>query len=155
MSSAPREAWGDLAVTAFVEANLLFRSMDPEARQDLLQVAQVEDYEAGELVAADAGDEKVYLVREGTAAVLLEKDGAAFEVALLEKGAFFGEGRVLGHPVAGALVARTDVSVVTFPAPVVAALAERFPKVHKLLETIRAVHLKNAAQRLNGAPSGS
>jgi CRP-like cAMP-binding protein len=150
MSSEPREAWGDLAVTAFVEANLLFRTLDAEARQDLMQVAHVEDFEAGELIAADAEDEKVYLIREGTAAVLLEKDGTAHEVALLEKGAFFGEGRVLGNPVAGALVARTDVSVVTFPAQVVAALAERFPKVHKLLETIKAVHLKNAAERLGG-----
>jgi CRP-like cAMP-binding protein len=154
MSGTPHEAWGDLAVTAFVEANLLFRPLDGEARQDLMRVATVEEFEAGELIAADAEDEKVYLIREGTAAVLLQKDGAAREVALLERGAFFGEGRVLGNPVPGALVARTDVSVVTFPAQVVAALAERFPKVHKLLETIKTVHQKNAAKRLGGPPEG-
>jgi signal-transduction protein with cAMP-binding, CBS, and nucleotidyltransferase domain len=150
MSSPPREAWGDLAATAFVEANVLFRSLDGEARRDLLQLATLEDYEAGQLIAADAGDERVYLIRDGSAAVLLDRGGAAVEVAHLERGAFFGEGRVLGSPVAGALVARTDVSVVTFPAPVMTALAERFPKVRKLLEAVKAARQKDAAQRLGG-----
>jgi signal-transduction protein with cAMP-binding, CBS, and nucleotidyltransferase domain len=150
MSSAPREAWGDLAATAFVEANVLFRSLDPEARQDLLRLATLEEYEAGQLIAADAGDERVYLVRDGSAAVLLDRGGTAVEVACLERGAFFGEGRVLGQPVAGALLARTDVSVVTFPAPVLAAVAERFPKVRKLLEAVKAAREKDAAQRLGG-----
>jgi len=150
MTSTTREAWGDLAATAFVEANVLFRSLDPEARQDLLQLATLEEYEAGQLIAADAGDERVYLIRDGSAAVLLDRAGAAVEVAHLERGAFFGEGRVLGNPVAGALVARTDVSVVTFPAPVLSAVAERFPKVRKLLEAVQAAREKDAAQRLGG-----
>ncbi len=150
MSSAPREVWGDLAATAFVESNVLFRSLDPEARRDMLQLATQADYEAGELVAADAGDERAYLVREGRAAVLLDRGGAAVEVAQLERGAFFGEGRVLGNPVAGALVARTDLAVVTFPAPVLGAVAERFPKVRKLLEAVKAAREKDAAERLGG-----
>ena len=150
MSSPPREVWGDLAATAFVEANVLFRSLDPEARRDLIQLATQEEYEAGQLIAADAGDERVYLIRDGSAAVLLDQGGVAVEVAHLERGAFFGEGRVLGNPVAGALVARTDVSVVTFPAPVLAAVAERFPKVRKLLEAVKAAREKDAASRLGG-----
>jgi len=150
MSSPPRAAWGDLAATAFVESNVLFRSLDGEARRDLLQVARLEDYEAGELIAADAEDERVYLVRDGSAAVLLDRAGVAVEVAHLEHGAFFGEGRVLGSPVAGALVARTDVSLVTFPASVLGAVAERFPKVRKLLEAVKAAREKDAAQRLGG-----
>lgn len=150
MASPPREVWGDLAATAFVEANVLFRSLDAEARQDLLQLARQEDYEAGELIAADAGDERVYLLRDGAAAVLLDRGGRVVEVAHLERGAFFGEGRVLGNPVAGALVARTDVSTVTFPAPVLAAVAERFPKVRKLLEAVKAARERDAASRLGG-----
>ncbi len=150
MSSPPREVWGDLAATAFVEANVLFRSLDAEARQDLLQLATQEDYEAGQLVAADADDERLYLIRDGSAAVMLDKGGAAVEVAHLAPGAFFGEGRVLGTPVAGALLARTDLAVVTFPAPVMAALAERFPRVKKLLEAVKAARDRDAAQRLDG-----
>jgi signal-transduction protein with cAMP-binding, CBS, and nucleotidyltransferase domain len=148
MSSPPREVWGDLAATAFVESNVLFRSLDAESRQDLLQLARQEGYEAGELVAADAGDERLYLLLDGSAAVLLDKGGAAVEVAHLTRGAFFGEGRVLGSPVAGALVARTDLQVVTFPAPVMAALAERFPRIRRLLEAVQAARQKDAAERL-------
>lgn len=150
MSSPPREAWGDLAATAFVESNVLFRSLDGEARRDLLQVARLEEYQAGQLVAADAADERVYLVRDGSAAVLLDRGGVAVEVAHLERGAFFGEGRVLGSPVAGALVARTDLSLVTFPAPVLGAVAERYPKVRRLLEAVQAARERDAAHRLGG-----
>jgi CRP-like cAMP-binding protein len=145
---APREVWGDLAATAFVEANVLFRSLDGEARQDLLQLAHLEDFQAGELIAADGEDERLYLVRDGTAAVLLSRDGVAVEVGSLERNGVYGEGRVLGRPRAGALVARTPVSVVTFPAPVVAALAERFPKLGRLLEAIRAAREKDAEGKL-------
>ncbi len=148
MPSAPREAWGDLVATAFVEANVLFKQVDAEARQDLLQLATVEDFQAGELIAADAEDERLYLVREGTAAVLLSRDGVAIEVGLLERNAIFGEGRVLGEPRPGALVARTAVSVVTFPAPVMTVLADRFPRLRHMLEAVRAVRLKDAADKL-------
>jgi signal-transduction protein with cAMP-binding, CBS, and nucleotidyltransferase domain len=148
MPSAPREVWGDLAATAFVEANALFRSLDDEARQDLLQLAQVEDYQAGELIAANDGDERLFLVREGTATVLLSREGVAVEVGSLERNAIYGEGRVLGEPLAGALVARTPVSVVTFPAPVMAAVVERFPKVRRMLEAVRTAREKDAADKL-------
>jgi signal-transduction protein with cAMP-binding, CBS, and nucleotidyltransferase domain len=136
-----------------VGANVLFRSLDEEARQDLLKVARIEAYESGEVIAADAADEKVYLVYQGKAAVLLQRGGAACEVAQLEKGAIFGEGRVVGQPVAGALVARGEVAVVTFPAPVVAALAERFPRLQRLLESVRAAHLRSAARWMGGPPA--
>jgi signal-transduction protein with cAMP-binding, CBS, and nucleotidyltransferase domain len=149
MASAQRPVWGDLAATAFVEANVLFRSLDPEARRDLVQVAMLEDYQPGELIAADGEDERVYLVRDGQAAVLLARDGgAAVEVAVLERNALFGEGRVLGGAVPGALVARTEVTVATLPAPVLKAIAARYPKVHKLLEAVRTARLKDAAQKL-------
>jgi hypothetical protein len=52
---------------------------------------------------------------------------------------------VLGEALPAALVARTPVSVVTFPAPVMAALAERFPKMRRLLEAVRAAREKDAA----------
>jgi CRP-like cAMP-binding protein len=145
MPSAPREVWGDLVTTAFVEANVLFRPLDEEARQDLLQLARVEDYQAGELIAADGEDEWLYLVRDGTATVLRSREGVSVEVGSLERNAIFGEGRVLGEALPAALVARTPVSVVTFPAPVMAALAERFPKMRRLLEAVRAAREKDAA----------
>jgi CRP-like cAMP-binding protein len=148
MPSEPREVWGDLAATAFVEANVLFRALDDEARQDLLQLAHLEEYQPGELIAADGEDERLYLLRDGTAAVLLSQGGVAVEVGRLEKNAIFGEGRVLGEPRPGALVARTPVSVVTFPVPVVRAMAERFPRLRKMLEALQVARVNDAADKL-------
>jgi CRP-like cAMP-binding protein len=148
MSGAPREVWGDLAATAFVEANVLFRSLDADARQDLLRLARQEEFQPGELIAADAEEERLYLLRDGTAAVLESRDGVAVEVASLGRNAIHGEARVLGEHRAMALVARTAVSAVSFPAAVVAAMAERFPRVLRLLEAIRTARLRDVAGRL-------
>ncbi|MGC3998957.1 MAG: cyclic nucleotide-binding domain-containing protein [Anaeromyxobacter sp.] len=142
MASAPREVWGDLATSAFVESSLLFRSLDPEARRDVVQIAQVIAYEPGETISSGE-DDSFLLLLEGKAAVLV--DGT--EVAQLERGATFGEGRVLGHGRHPALVARTDVQVVAFPAPILSAIAARFPKVHKLLEAVLAARERDTAPR--------
>jgi signal-transduction protein with cAMP-binding, CBS, and nucleotidyltransferase domain len=149
MASAPREAWGDLATTAFVESSILFRSLDPEARRDLLQLAHVVDYAAGEPVSESA-DDGFLLVSDGAAAVLAEGGSGPVQIAQLERGALFGEGRVLGTGRASALAALTDLRVVVFPAAVIGAVAERFPKVKKLLEAVQAAREKEAAAKLAG-----
>jgi len=147
MASAPREVWGDLATTAFVESSHLFKSLDPDARRDLLQVASLVSFEPGERVCADA-DELFCLLLEGVAAVVVAGDRGPVEVARLERGAFFGEGRILGTGRPAALSAASDVTVVSFPAPVIGAMSERFPKVRKLLEAVHAARERDAAQKL-------
>lgn len=145
MASAPREVLGDLAATAFVESSPLFRSLDPEARRDLLQLAQLVDLAAGELVSAE-GEETFLLVLDGTASARW----GGVEVARLGRGATFGEGRVLGTGRPASLVAFTNTTVVSFPAPMIAALGERFPKMKKLLEAVYAGKEKEAAAKLPG-----
>jgi signal-transduction protein with cAMP-binding, CBS, and nucleotidyltransferase domain len=142
MASEPREVLGDLAVTAFVEASPLFRSLDPEARRDLLQLALVTDHAGGELVSGEAEETFLLLVEGGCSA-----QAGGVEIAHLGRGGTFGEGRVLaaGRPLS--LVASSDATVVTFPAQMVAALAERFPKMKKLLEVVHAAREKDAAAR--------
>ncbi len=146
MASAPREAWGDLATAAFVEASHLFKSLDGDARRDLLQLARVVAFAPGELVSAEA-DESFYLVLEGSAAALVSAAGGPVEIARLERGAFFGEARVLGSGRRGSLAAVTEVTLVAFPAPVIAAMSERFPKMRKLLEAVLAARERNADQK--------
>jgi signal-transduction protein with cAMP-binding, CBS, and nucleotidyltransferase domain len=145
MPGAAREVWGDLVTTAFVEASLLFRSLAPEARQDLLKLANSQTFEPGEAVSAGADDTLVLLV-EGTAEALGD-DGQP--LAALERGGFFGVHRALGGAARGwSLRARTDVTAVLFPAPVVAALAEAAPRMKKLLEAVQAAREKEAAETL-------
>jgi CRP-like cAMP-binding protein len=140
MASAPREVWGDLATTAFVESSILFKSLAPEAIRDLLQVAHLVTWAPGETISAE-GDEGFYLVVEGAAQAV---SGGA-EVFQVERSGLFGVGRALGAPRPISLVARTDVSAVVFPAPMIAALVERYPRMRKLLEAVRVARDKGAA----------
>ncbi|HET8539235.1 MAG TPA: cyclic nucleotide-binding domain-containing protein [Anaeromyxobacter sp.] len=144
MASAPRPVWGDLATTAFVESSHLFKSLDPDARRDLLQVATLVDLAPGEILREG---EEFHLVLDGAAAVLVPGRAEPVEIARLERGAFFGEGRVLGGGRAASLSAVTEVTVVAFPAPVIAAIGERYPKVRKLLEAVQAARERDASER--------
>ncbi len=149
MASEPREVFGDLATTAFVESSLLFRSLDPDARRDLVQLARLVAFAAGDVVSPEP-DDGLYLLRDGAASVVVAGAGGAVEVAILERGALFGEARVLGGGTPAALVARTDGAAVVLPAPIVAAVAARFPKVGKLLEALRAARERDLAAKLAG-----
>ncbi len=143
MASAPREVVGDLAAIAFVESSPLFRSLDPEARRDLLELAQLVAFGAGE-AASPEGDESFLLILDGSASV----QAGGVEIAHLGRGATFGEGRVLGAGRPMSLVAFTDATVVSFPASMIAALAERFPTMRKLIEAVQAGREKEAAAKL-------
>jgi signal-transduction protein with cAMP-binding, CBS, and nucleotidyltransferase domain len=147
MASEPREVQGDLATTAFVESSHLFKSLDADARRDLMGLARFQSFEPGELVSA-ASDDAFLLVYEGSATLWGARGETPVELTTLERGAFHGEAHVLGSGLAAALVARTDLVVVNFPTPVVAAMAERYPKLKKLLEMMRAAREKDAATRL-------
>jgi CRP-like cAMP-binding protein len=131
MASEPREVQGDLATTAFVESSHLFKSLDPDARRDLLELARLQSFDPG-----------------GGAPRGGARGETPVELSTLERGAFHGEAHVLGGGVPAALVARTDLVVVQFPTPVVAAMAERYPKLKKLLEMMRTAREKDAAARL-------
>jgi CRP-like cAMP-binding protein len=150
MASEPRAVWGDLPASAFVEASPLFRSLDQDAREDLLRVAELLVYQAGEVVVrqGEPGDD-LFLVREGSAAVSVETGGAAREVAFLDRGAIFGEFAAVGGSAVrlATVSARTELSVIRFPGAVVVALAGRFPKVGKLLDALQA------ARQRGGAPA--
>ena len=145
MASAPREVWGDLATTAFVEASHLFKTLDPDARRDLIQLARVVAFAPDEVVSGEA-DEGFYLVVDGAASARVSAAGGTVEIARLERGAFFGEARVLGTGRRSSLVALGDVTLVAFAAPVVSALSARFPKMKKLLEVVLAARERTAAQ---------
>ncbi|HUL57850.1 MAG TPA: cyclic nucleotide-binding domain-containing protein [Anaeromyxobacteraceae bacterium] len=149
MASEPREVFGDLATTAFVESCVLFRSLDPAERQDLVRLARVVSFTGGEMVSP-AGDDGFFMVLDGSMAALVERGGASVEVAVLERGAVFGEGRVLGAGVPAALAGRSDGAAVVVPAPMVAALAGRHPKIQKFLDAVRGAREREAATKLAG-----
>ncbi|HEU4385196.1 MAG TPA: cyclic nucleotide-binding domain-containing protein [Anaeromyxobacteraceae bacterium] len=154
MASEAREVWGDLAASAFVEENHLFRSLDDEARRDLVKLSRHQTFSPGERVIAfgQAGEE-FFLVRDGLARVTVPRGGGAVELGTLEKGAFFGEFHLLtGDPHTADVSAVTELEVVRFPEPMILALCQRFPKMKKLLESVMAARQRANAERLGTPP---
>jgi CRP-like cAMP-binding protein len=140
MPSEPRAVWGDLAASAFVQASPLFRGLDEEALQDLLQVAEQISYQPGEVVLRQGEPgEEMFMVLDGNAVVRVAGGGDDQTLAHYDRGAVFGEIAALGGPSRTATVeARTELSVLRFPGPVITALSERFPKLGKLLAALAA-----------------
>lgn len=154
MASESREVWGDLAASAFVQGNHLFRSLDEEALRDLVKLSRYQTFAPGERVIqrGQAGEE-FFLVRDGLASVTMARGGQAIEVGTLEQGAFFGEFRLLtGEPHGADVSAVTELTVVRFPAPMVLALCQRFPRVKKLLESVMEARRRANAEKVGAPP---
>ncbi len=158
MATEPRAVWGDLATSAFIGASLLFKTLDDATREDLLKLADVQGFAPGEVVVGrgDASDD-LFLVYDGAAVVTAERDAKGpVEIGTLERGAYFGELVVLGERVRTATVtARSELAVIRFPAPMIAALAERFPRVRKLLDALREARRKDGGGRAAGESASS
>jgi len=150
MASEPRQVWGDLATSAFVQGSHLFRTLGEEETRDLLKLAVTQTFAPGECILVEGGAaDEFYLVRDGIAVVTATWNARAVELGLLEKGAFFGEFRLLsGAPHVATVTARTDLTVVRFPSPMIAALASRHPKVRSLLEAVKLGREKENQARL-------
>jgi CRP-like cAMP-binding protein len=135
MASEPSEVWGDIATSAFIESSHLFKSLDPEAHEDLLHLARRQTFEAGEpVIVKGQTPDDFFLIMDGVAEVTRQKDGRLEQVTHLDKGAFFGEFAVLtGGLRAVDVTARTGLTVIRFPVPLVASLSERYPKLKQLL----------------------
>ena len=154
MASEPHEVWGDLATSAFVQGNLLFRSLDDEARSDLVKLSAYQTFAPGERVIerGQAGEE-FFMVRDGLATVTVARGGRAVELGTLNQGAFFGEMRLLtGAPHGADVSAVTELTVVRFPAPMILALCQRFPRMKKLLESVMAARERANAEKLEAPP---
>ena len=153
MASEAREVWGDLAASAFVLENHLFRSLDDEARRDLVKLSSFQTFSPGErVIECGQEGEEFFLVRDGLARVTIPRDGRSVELGTLEQGAFFGEFRLLtGAPHGADVSAVTELTVVRFPAPVVRALCQRFPKMRQLLESVKAAR-ERANERVGVPP---
>jgi CRP-like cAMP-binding protein len=157
MASEPREVWGDLVTSAFVQASLLFKSLDEEAREDLLKLAQSLSFGPGEaIVTQGQPGEFFFLIQDGNAVITFARDGQSVDLGSLERGAFFGEFHVLtGAPHMATVTARTELSLVRFPSDIIVALLDRFPKVRKLLEAVKTAREKETAAKLGGGGAGA
>src|SRR5438874_2214137 len=84
MPSEPKEVWGDLPTSAFVQSSHLFKSLDPEAMEDLLKLARAVRFAPAEVIVRE-GDkgEDFFLIQEGTAGVYAVKKNKQIELGHL------------------------------------------------------------------------
>lgn len=134
-----REVWGDLPTTAFIGRSVLFKTLDDDSREDLLRLATVQDFTTGDVVLVPEAEDDLFLVRDGVAALTARVEDEYYCLATLEPGAYF-DATLLRNEAADLsfVLARTELVVVRFPAAMIAALGERFPRLSSLLEALRA-----------------
>ncbi len=83
-------------VVSFLVSTPLFDALDPEERAEVVRIMEVRRLTDGEEVfhEGDPGD-AWYVIFEGAVRVLQEADGGSRELAVLERGACFGEMAIL------------------------------------------------------------
>lgn len=131
----------------------LFKSLDDEGRVRALQESSLHTFAKGTVILREGqpGDE-FYLIASGT--VRVETTGAdpehPVELAILGRGAFFGEVSVLtGRPRTASVTAVDDVLVVVFSQDLVERLLEAYPRVRKLLDAIVLGRARDTIEKIS------
>lgn len=118
----------------------LFKSLDDEGRLRALRESSLHTFPPGTLILREGepGDE-FYLIASGNVRVDTTRtdDEHPVELAILGRGAFFGEVSVLtGRPRTATVTAVDEVLVVVFSKDLVERLLEAYPRVRKLLDAV-------------------
>lgn len=119
----------------FRSQSKLFGLLDEPGQLRLMAVAKNETHAAGAVLVkqGDAGD-AFFIVSEGQLQVLVEEDGKERQIAVLEKGAFFGEiAALLGETRSATVKAATAVTLLRFEMPQVKGIIGDYPTVRQVL----------------------
>ena len=141
------------AVREALEAGLkshLFRSLDQEGREKLLEGAVIKRYAPGDVIMVqdDPGLE-MYLILSGTVSVKTEIPGGTVELAELGRGGVFGEVSVLtGCGRTATVTSTTDVEVAAFAKKQIDAVLAGYPKVRELLDTLVEGRARDTVEKI-------
>jgi small-conductance mechanosensitive channel/CRP-like cAMP-binding protein len=105
----------------------IFASLSDQQRRTIATRARTVVYANGETIVREGqAGQSMFVVASGRVAVVLQASGK--EVAVIEKGGYFGEMSLLtGEPRTASVLAREDVSVLEIDADVFRELAEENP----------------------------
>ena len=121
-----------------VAGNLMFRTLDAAARQQVMALAKRRRYQRGQsIIQEGAPDQDIYLLRQGKVEVQTMQEGFIIELSVFEAGTVFGEVAATGQTRRTAtVVAKGDVEVLVFPGPELVAVLRKHPTASKLLDHI-------------------
>jgi len=138
---------------AMVQGFQLFKFMDEEGRERLLEKAERVSYQPGEVVVreGDPGD-ALYMVLAGEVRVYTTREGQEVDLANLGHGACFGEVALLsGRQRTATVMALTPCTVLRFPGEHIEALLESYPKVRRLLESVVRGRARDTIEKLTSS----
>ena len=135
-----------------VAGNLLFLTLDAEARARVLGLAKAKRFHRGEtLIQEGSPDQDVYLLRQGKVEVQTMQEGFIIELSELEPGAVFGEvARVTQGRRTATVVAKGEVEVLVFPGPELVDELRRHPTASKLLDHITIHRIREKKEKTFG-----
>jgi CRP-like cAMP-binding protein len=149
-----QSGWQD--IEQLIAGSHLFRSLDDEGRQRLVERGRLIVFPSGTVIVreGDAGD-AFYMIDQGVVEVVTQTPIAG-EVPLttLQRGAFFGEVSVLTDAARTATVtALTEVAAVAFSKQDVDELLASNPKAKRLLEAVMTGRARDTAEKVARASS--
>lgn len=130
----------------------LFEALDEQGRLALLRLAKKSKHPDGYVVCTEGetGDEFFVLV-EGRVRVSADDLGSAKEIAVLEKGAFFGEMAVLNHEKRSATVtALGEIELVRFPRAAVDQVLGEYPAAREMLSKVGVLRSEDTLNKMMG-----
>lgn len=138
-------------VEAVVHGSHLFRSLDVDARRELVDRGHVMLFPSGQVILQE-GDpgEGFYLVDSGVVEVnTVGPTGVPVALATLQRGGFFGEVAMLtGMPRTATVTALTDVCVVRFDKQDIDEVLDRNPGARRLLEAMIAGRARDTMEKV-------
>jgi len=135
-----------------VAGNLMFKTLDAEARARVLSLGKARGFQKGETIIQEGSpDRDIYLLRKGKVEVQTMQEGFIIELSELDPGAIFGEvaGVIQGRRTA-TVVAKAEVEVLVFPGPELVAELRRHPTASKLLDHITIHRMREKKEKTFG-----
>lgn len=138
-------------VDSVVSGSFLFRSLDEDARRELVERGVVMVFPAGKAILHEgAPGTEFYLVDRGIVEVTTRTPaGAHVALSTLQRGAFFGEvAMITGMPRTATVTALTDASVVRFDKADIERVLDRDPGARRLLQTMVEGRAKDTFEKI-------
>jgi len=137
-------------VEATIEGSFLFRSLEDDARHDLVDRGVLMVFPAGREILQEGSDgDDFYLVDRGVVEVTTAVGESQVALGTLQRGGFFGEVAMLtGRARTATVRALTDVTLVRFDKRDIDEVLDRAPAARRLIEARVEGRARSAAEKI-------
>jgi CRP-like cAMP-binding protein len=142
----------EVSANQLAKVSKLFEALDEAGRHKLLGLAKKTRHPDGHVICreGETGDE-FFVLASGRVRVTADDLGESKEIAVLEKGAFFGEMAVLNHEKRSATVtALGEVELVRFPRAAVDQILAEYPAAREMLSKVGVLRSEETLQKIMG-----